>query len=715
MSKKTIYLLLILFFSLSLPLFSQKDYLVDINELSYKRNFHQGLEFYQTKSYKAAIEKFLVALRYNSSNPLVRYYLGSAFYKLGYVEDALLQWETIIKLGKQDNYLVNKINQIYYSLGKQNNKNFIFKDYIFLESYPTKNYRLSSKPIDFPTSIWVDKQDNILVMDAGTKQLIEISGNGKITRKHISRFLLNTEISLKNIVIPVVKKPFDFVFVNKESYYITDFSDNKIISFVSNKVKWIVTNNQYHSLLGPQGIAIDNEQNIYVTDIGNAKVHTYNRNGKYLQSFGKRGSKKGELLLPSDILYYKEKIFISDKGNHVINVFDQYGNYLKDIGEGILRKPRALALYDENQIAIVDHQEVYLCDLKKIQYKEILNNINSPDKKLVPAPNNITSIAVDKQKNIYLANATTGKIDILAPQENLYANLWIEIENIYIKEYPKISLEVSVRNKKEIPIVNLSKQNFIVEDNYERKAAAIQKLYKQKNINPVIVVDNYHLTPSQKNTLEIIIDQLYHNLLQADNLSLVTLKETKNQKDNFNIAKISGFNKNKRTTLKKLSKAFIPVPTTKNTKSTVEWSKVLNHAIQQNLNHQKRKGIVFICFKPYDKKNFKYMPYQKLLYYAKNNHIPIHVFYVGNNLSEQKLYWLKNLASKTNGKFYIYRSNQTILDLYDLLRNNNEFIYEINYLNEEKYDDEGKFKPIKVIVNYKNSWGENRHHGYISP
>ena len=676
--------LLLLFLTLPLSLFPQKNYLIDINEINYKRNFHQGLEFYQTKSYKAAIEKFLVALRYNSSNPLVRYYLGSAFYKLGYVEDALLQWETIIKLGKQDNYLINKINQIYYSLGKQDNKNFIFKDYIFLESYPTKSYRLADKPIDFPTSIWVDDQDNIFVMDAGEKKLIEINGNGKTTKKYISKFLLNTENDLTSIIVPLVKKPFDFVFLNRESYYITDFLDNKIIYFVSNKVKWIVTNNQYHSLLGPQGITIDHQKNIYVTDIGNAKVHIYNQNGKHLQSFGKRGSKKGELLIPSDILYYQKKIFVSDKGNHTINVFDEYGNHLKEIGKDILNKPRALTLYDKNQIAIVDHQEIYLYDLNKKQYKEILNNINVLDKKLVPTPNTITSLAVDKQKNIYLANATTGKIDILTPQENLYANLWVEIENIYIKEYPKVSLEVSVRNKKEIPIVNLNKQNFIVEDNHERKAIFIQKLYKQKNINPIIIVDNYHLTSSQKNTLEIIINQLYHNLLKEDNLSLVALKKIKNQKYNFNTKKISDFNKNKRTALQKLSQAFISSPSTsKNTKTIVEWSKVFNHAIQQNLNHQNRKGIIFICFRPYNKENFKYMPYQKLLHYAKNNHIPIHIVYVGNNISKQNLYWLENLAIKTNGKFYIYSSNQTILDLYNLLRYNNQFIYEINYLNKK--------------------------------
>ena len=57
------------------------------------------------------------------------------------------------------------------------------------------------------------------------------------------------------------------------------------------------------------------------------------------------------------------------------------------------------------------------------------------------------------------------------------------------------------------------------------------------------------------------------------------------------------------------------------------------------------------------------MSYQKLLYYAKNNHIPIHIVYAGHKTDS--LHWLKNLSQKTEGTFSIYQNNQTIVSIYN--------------------------------------------------
>lgn len=334
---------------------AEKNYLFDIDSINYKRNFHQGLELYQNKSYRAAIEKFLSAMKYSSDNALVRYYLGAAYYKAGYLEDALLQWETLIKLGKHDNYLLNKINQIYYSLGSSKNTDSAFKDYVSIASYPKKRRGVTERALDFPTALWVDDRDNIFVMDAGRRQLLEMNGNGEIQARHISKFLLPTSAkSLAQVVIPVVQKPFDFVLTARGNYYLTDFKGNKIVAFTSNKIKWTVTNGQYHSILGPQGITVGPEGNLYFTDIGNAKIHVYNQAGRHLQSFGNRGSAEGDLLLPTDILYHQGAILVLDKGNLRVSFFDPYGTPLKNVADKLLKKPRSMAIYRDDQIVIVD-------------------------------------------------------------------------------------------------------------------------------------------------------------------------------------------------------------------------------------------------------------------------------------------------------------------------------------------------------------------------
>ena len=252
----------------------------------------------------------------------------------------MLQWETIIKLGQQDTHLVDKINQIYYSIGKQEKKEIAFKDYVFIKSYPHRQSKSElNKTIALPTALFVDEEDNIFVMDAKAKHIVEINANGEFSRTHIGKYLIDfkKEVSPK-IIAPIVSKPLDFVFLGKGNYCISDFGDNKILFFENNKIKWIITNEQYHSLLGPYGLTVDENQNFYVTDIGNCKVHIYNREGQYLQSFGKRGYQREQFLLPTDICYDRGRLFVVDKGNNRVSVFNPYGDYLETIGAAFLKK-----------------------------------------------------------------------------------------------------------------------------------------------------------------------------------------------------------------------------------------------------------------------------------------------------------------------------------------------------------------------------------------
>ena len=210
-------------------------------------------------------------------------------------------------------------------------------------------------------------------------------------------------------------------------------------------------------------------------------------------------------------------------------------------------------------------------------------------------PIQITAAAVDRQKNIYLANAMTKKVDMYISQENLYANLWVEVENIYIKEYPKVAIEVSVRNRKGIPIVSLEKQNFIIEENNERKRIAVRKLFEDKKINPFIVMDTYGCSPNQKITLKIIVDQLYKNLLEEERLSIATLKYNKKNNTADDVRILSSHNKNRKSTSLKLEsdlEKITPIGSYPNS----EWSKIFKYAIQQNLNHKDRKGDCFYLF-----------------------------------------------------------------------------------------------------------------------
>jgi DNA-binding beta-propeller fold protein YncE len=78
-----------------------------------------------------------------------------------------------------------------------------------------------------------------------------------------------------------------------------------------------------HTAHSPQG-------DIYVTDgYGNARVHKYAPDGRYLMGWGSPGTGPGEFNLPHNIACDEEgRVLVADRENHRIQVFDGNGKFL---------------------------------------------------------------------------------------------------------------------------------------------------------------------------------------------------------------------------------------------------------------------------------------------------------------------------------------------------------------------------------------------------
>lgn len=77
-------------------------------------------------------------------------------------------------------------------------------------------------------------------------------------------------------------------------------------------------------------IELDNQDNIYLLDSGNSRVQKFDRNGHYLQTFGRKGQGPGEFGRPF-------RIFVDDQSNiyvsemRSIQVFDSKGKFTRSI------------------------------------------------------------------------------------------------------------------------------------------------------------------------------------------------------------------------------------------------------------------------------------------------------------------------------------------------------------------------------------------------
>ena len=110
----------------------------------------------------------------------------------------------------------------------------------------------------------------------------------------------------------------------------------------------------------PWGVAVNDRDEIAVTELNNSRVSVFSSDGTHLRSFGKYGKNNGELTSPRGIAFDKHgNIIVADAGNHRIQVFSMNGKFLRRFGEeGSLDHqfncPHGLSISRNGNIIVVD-------------------------------------------------------------------------------------------------------------------------------------------------------------------------------------------------------------------------------------------------------------------------------------------------------------------------------------------------------------------------
>ncbi|XP_058957430.2 E3 ubiquitin-protein ligase TRIM71-like [Pocillopora verrucosa] len=110
----------------------------------------------------------------------------------------------------------------------------------------------------------------------------------------------------------------------------------------------------------PYGVAVNERDDIVVTDTDNHRVQVFSSDGTYLRSFGRKSDKQGELNWPAGIAFDKNKrSIVVDSSNHRVQLFNDQGEYLSQFGgEGNLdhqlRAPLGLSVDRSENIIVAD-------------------------------------------------------------------------------------------------------------------------------------------------------------------------------------------------------------------------------------------------------------------------------------------------------------------------------------------------------------------------
>ena len=110
----------------------------------------------------------------------------------------------------------------------------------------------------------------------------------------------------------------------------------------------------------PWGVAVNERNEIAVTDSDNNRVQIFSSDGTYLRSFGSEGDEEGEFNEPTGIAYLNNgNIVVADSDNNRLQIFTGRGEYLTQIGgEGNLDhqfdRPCGVSVDNDGNIIVAD-------------------------------------------------------------------------------------------------------------------------------------------------------------------------------------------------------------------------------------------------------------------------------------------------------------------------------------------------------------------------
>jgi DNA-binding beta-propeller fold protein YncE len=146
----------------------------------------------------------------------------------------------------------------------------------------------------FAHAVRVDKQDNIWVIDEGSNMIMKFDPNGRI-------------------LMTLGRKP--------EALTVPAPAANAAAGGGAG-----IPGDNFNR---PTDVAWDSTGNIYVSDgYGNSRIAKFDPNGRFLKSWGSRGTQPGQFNLPHTIaIDAQNNIYVGDRENKRIQVFDTEGNF----------------------------------------------------------------------------------------------------------------------------------------------------------------------------------------------------------------------------------------------------------------------------------------------------------------------------------------------------------------------------------------------------
>jgi DNA-binding beta-propeller fold protein YncE len=131
--------------------------------------------------------------------------------------------------------------------------------------------------------------------------------------------------------------PIGIVINDKDEIFVSDLNNARVQKF-STEGKYLGgfdvppdTPKRKSTMIG--GLAVDDRGRLYLSFMLQHKVVVYTEAGKLVREWGKKGTGDGEFIQPGGIVVGKDGVYVADQGNHRVQKFTREGKFLGKWGE----------------------------------------------------------------------------------------------------------------------------------------------------------------------------------------------------------------------------------------------------------------------------------------------------------------------------------------------------------------------------------------------
>lgn len=419
---------------------------VDFDELNFQESLREGVVRAHRGNYNEAIISLLRSLSFRPNDYLAREWLGRAYYFSGYEEAALNEWRQI--RAQAPPFLQSFIAAVEarwslaYELGEDQN-------FLVVEEFQSEEY---TNALVNPGGMVSDGDGNFFLNSFGTNNVNYINQNGRLIR------------NLTGGLMPL-SGPFD-IELYEDQVYVTNFLGDYVSVLNTagggTALRFGSAGIGDGEFLGPQYISRSEEPAIYVSDVGNQRVTKFTLDGEYLFHFGEPPAFR---TTPSIFEGFTRigGLAAGENGVYVANnlsehtellFFDNSGNILERFILEDVSLVEDLTLLDDGKLIITSRTAVYLFDPLALSV-ETLYLVNENENA------QFVSARFDDNTNLLISDFRNDRLLFLSRLSGVYSGYHVEIHRIDSSNFPRIFIELSVRDILGNNVLGLQTENFI--------------------------------------------------------------------------------------------------------------------------------------------------------------------------------------------------------------------------------------------------------------